>query len=202
MAAVPFPSCCRIANETSGVDQSSIHTVDIASWTLRQKIKASLPVVFAILFAFNNVACSPESHAYAVRNDSQEPLLYRDFYSRCDEINGAYVSDESWYVIVPGDVENSAAFGTTKCLIVTNLDRNRFAKVDFLEDALYVVRLQNGFPAVEAIDGHSPDRGGNFVILSIIGGGVFLIGMMAAAFIALRFFYRYYLRGNKSARLE
>jgi hypothetical protein len=176
--------------------------MDISSWTPRQKIKASIPVVVAVVLALQNAACSPAPKDYTVRNDTREPLLYADFYSGCDQIDVAFTADESWYVIAPGEVQNSTAYGTTGCLVISDVARVRFARADFRRDALYVVRTQNGSPAVEAIGGSSGEKRNAFTILSVAAGGVFLIGMVVAAFIALRFFYRYYLRGNKAARIE
>lgn len=171
------------------------------NWTLRQKAKVAIPVVIAASFALQNVACS-QAADFRVRNDAAQPFLYADT-DDCDDLSPTRLRFEDWEVVQPGLLQEAYKLGSSDCLIVANTDLSQAVRVELKEDALYVLTSNNGRPLVQSEGGHTQDDaplGG--IILTVILGVPGLLGMLAAAFITLRFFYRYYFRGDKSAQLQ
>ena len=175
--------------------------MDISNWTLRQKIKVAIPVLAATVFALQNAACSV-AHSYSVRNESPESLLYADSYGECNSSNLRAIDDDDWHLIDSGSTRSSFSSGSAVCLIVADLQRERFVRAEFRSDAEFVIRGQGDSLSIEVVGGDTPDDDLDFFGLSSLVIAIpFLIGMVVAGFITLQFFYRYYLRGDKSSRL-
>jgi hypothetical protein len=170
------------------------------NWTLRQKAKVAIPVVLAAAFALQNVACQ-RSTAVTVVNQSDVEVRFAETVKRCDELDPASLPRSYWNLLPPLSEKTVLAYELSRCFVAQDLSRSAIATTEFHENSVYVVNVYGGSLDISTEVGEPEDHS-RFVLITAAAGVPFFFGMVAAIFIALRFFYRYYVRGDKTAELR
>ncbi len=176
----------------------------MSQWTSRQKLKVAIPIVVAVLLALSIVASSQQSK-YTVVNGSGMTLLVSTSSSQCQEsYSPAGLDRRAWRVL---DYQETRVHFTTEsnCLIVATIDRRSYGTAEFVEGSTYTIsRAVGGFrihssiaPGITSDDDSTVSRVFGYAVLA--GGG---FGVLGAAFVTFRFFFRYYIKGDKTAQLR
>ena len=171
------------------------------NWTLRQKAKVAMPVVIAATFALSNLACA-DTTSVTLANNSETLVFFQDSITPCEELDVTALKASYWSAIQPGTEETFATFRRGRCLAIQTRGGTAHATTEFHENSRYTVTVSGNEVRIATIVGEPKGDNSRFAIVSAIAGVPFLLGMLAAILITLRFFYRYYSRHDKTAQLQ